>query len=211
VSTTYDDALKGAITNGFKKAAAFWGVAREAYEGSIDPDSATQEEGAISPVKTRPAAKTSVMTHRDQETAKEAVSPPLAEKAPETPTGRLVCPECGQPTIIKGKEEWGGGWVCWKKEGGCGAKFDYDPSAKFRTDLPLGETEEYTSPEPTEEPQTDYQIAMDALSGALSMDDITTVFNDHYPALPKGAKGKFKMAFDRKKVALEKGGDDVPM
>ena len=195
VSTTYDDALKGAITNGFKKAAAFWGVAREAYEGTIDPDSVSQEEGAISPVA--------------QETIDEAVSPPPTTQEP--PTDRPLCPECGQPAIIKGKEEWGGGWVCWKKEGGCGAKFDSDPSAKFRTDLPLGETEEYTSLEPTEEPQTDYQIAMDALSGALSMDDITMVFNDHYPALPKGAKGKFKMAFDKKKVALEKGGDDVPL
>jgi len=37
------------------------------------------------------------------------------------------CPNCGQETIIKGKEEYGGGWICWKKEGrsnGCGAKFD---------------------------------------------------------------------------------------
>src|ERR1700677_3403164 len=37
-----------------------------------------------------------------------------------------VCPECGQATIIKGKTEYGGGWICWKKAGksdGCGAKF----------------------------------------------------------------------------------------
>jgi hypothetical protein len=36
------------------------------------------------------------------------------------------CPNCGKPTIIKGKEEFGGGFICWKKEGksdGCGAKF----------------------------------------------------------------------------------------
>jgi hypothetical protein len=33
------------------------------------------------------------------------------------------CPECGQPTIIKGKEEYGGGWLCFAKRGGCGAKF----------------------------------------------------------------------------------------
>lgn len=35
-----------------------------------------------------------------------------------------VCPECGQDTIIKGKEEYGGGWICFKKKGGCGAKWD---------------------------------------------------------------------------------------
>ena len=34
-----------------------------------------------------------------------------------------VCPTCGKTTIIKGKEEYGGGWVCLKNKGGCGAKF----------------------------------------------------------------------------------------
>ena len=33
------------------------------------------------------------------------------------------CPQCGKPTIIKGKEEYGGGWICFAKKGGCGAKF----------------------------------------------------------------------------------------
>lgn len=39
-----------------------------------------------------------------------------------------VCPECGKNTIIKGKKEYGGGWLCYKNKGGCGAKFpDGDP------------------------------------------------------------------------------------
>ncbi len=33
------------------------------------------------------------------------------------------CPECGQEAIIKGKPEYGGGWLCYAKKGGCGAKF----------------------------------------------------------------------------------------
>lgn len=33
------------------------------------------------------------------------------------------CPSCGKEAIIKGKEEYGGGWVCFKKKDGCGAKF----------------------------------------------------------------------------------------
>ena len=33
------------------------------------------------------------------------------------------CPNCGKETIIKGKEEYGGGWLCFAKKGGCGAKF----------------------------------------------------------------------------------------
>ena len=50
-----------------------------------------------------------------------------------------VCPECGKAAIIKGKDEYGGGWLCWQKEGksdGCGAKFaDDDPDI---TDQPTG-------------------------------------------------------------------------
>lgn len=34
-----------------------------------------------------------------------------------------VCPQCGQAAIIKGKQEYGGGWVCFARKGGCGAKF----------------------------------------------------------------------------------------
>lgn len=33
------------------------------------------------------------------------------------------CPKCGSSAIIKGKEQFGGGWLCWGKKGGCGAKF----------------------------------------------------------------------------------------
>jgi hypothetical protein len=34
-----------------------------------------------------------------------------------------TCPQCNQAAIIKGREEFGGGWLCFKKKGGCGAKF----------------------------------------------------------------------------------------
>lgn len=40
-----------------------------------------------------------------------------------------VCPTCGKETIIKGKEEYGGGWLCFAKKGGCGAKFKDGDSA----------------------------------------------------------------------------------
>jgi len=39
------------------------------------------------------------------------------------------CPACGQPSIIKGKEEYGGGWLCWAKKGGCNQKYaEGDPA-----------------------------------------------------------------------------------
>jgi hypothetical protein len=40
-----------------------------------------------------------------------------------------VCPECRQAAIIKGKEEYGGGWLCFRKKGGCGAKFSVGDTA----------------------------------------------------------------------------------
>mgnify|MGYP001421968054 CR=1 FL=1 len=38
IASLYGDALKGAITNAFKKTAAFFGVGRDAYAGTIDDD-----------------------------------------------------------------------------------------------------------------------------------------------------------------------------
>jgi len=54
-----------------------------------------------------------------------------------------VCPSCGKPAIIKGKAEYGGGFLCFKKKDGCGAKFSDDapeilnqPSGKTDHDNP---------------------------------------------------------------------------
>jgi hypothetical protein len=41
----------------------------------------------------------------------------------------LKCPECGKEAIIKGKEEYGGGFICYAKKGGCGAKFSNNDPA----------------------------------------------------------------------------------
>ena len=37
--------------------------------------------------------------------------------------GKRSCPECGEEAVIKGKEEYGGGWLCFAKKGGCGQKW----------------------------------------------------------------------------------------
>ena len=40
-----------------------------------------------------------------------------------------TCPHCGKAAIIKGKAEYGGGFLCFAKKGGCGAKFgEKDPA-----------------------------------------------------------------------------------
>jgi hypothetical protein len=37
--------------------------------------------------------------------------------------GERKCPGCDSEAIIKGKAEYGGGWVCFRKKGGCGMQF----------------------------------------------------------------------------------------
>jgi hypothetical protein len=37
--------------------------------------------------------------------------------------GKRKCPQCGAEAIIVGKREYGGGFLCFAKKGGCGAKF----------------------------------------------------------------------------------------
>ncbi len=43
-SRTLADALKGALTNGFKKCAAMFGAGADAYRGQMDPDNETKAE-----------------------------------------------------------------------------------------------------------------------------------------------------------------------
>lgn len=54
-------------------------------------------------------------------------------------TSQRKCPTCGKETIIKGKEEYGGGYICFGKKGGCGAKFT-DLDARI-TDQVTGQTQ----------------------------------------------------------------------
>ena len=49
------------------------------------------------------------------------------------------CPACGAESIIKGRAEYGGGWICFAKKGGCGAKFLDDDVAI--TSQPTGQIE----------------------------------------------------------------------
>jgi hypothetical protein len=50
-----------------------------------------------------------------------------------------ICPKCGKEAIITGKAEYGGGFICFKKKGGCGEKFKSDdPSI---TNQAAGKTE----------------------------------------------------------------------
>lgn len=65
------------------------------------------------------------------------------------------CPHCNQPAIIKGKAEYGGGWLCWNKRGGCGAKFsDGDPAIEQQT------TGQIENPDPLDQSNTYLKMAI---------------------------------------------------
>lgn len=45
------------------------------------------------------------------------------------------CPHCNAEAIIKGREEFGGGWLCFERKGGCRAKFNDDDPAIVGQDV----------------------------------------------------------------------------
>lgn len=51
----------------------------------------------------------------------------VPRSAPIPVASAKVCPKCGKEAIAKGTEQYGGGWFCSKKKGGCGAKFSAWP------------------------------------------------------------------------------------
>jgi hypothetical protein len=65
------------------------------------------------------------------------------------------CPKCEKESIIVGKAEYGGGWLCWKKKDGCGAKFDIDDP--LITDQKLGQFE---NPNPYDQHNTIEEVAV---------------------------------------------------
>ncbi len=86
-----------------------------------------------------------------------------------------VCPTCGKPTIIKGKDEYGGGWICFAKKGGCGTKFI--ATDKAITEQVVGRVE---NPDIFDQMNTIDKIAQkralgSAIKGAANVSELFTV------------------------------------
>lgn len=60
IAKLHADALKGAITNGFKKVAAFWGVGSSAFRGEIDDDNKPYPEDNNT-IKPKPPTTTDIL------------------------------------------------------------------------------------------------------------------------------------------------------
>jgi hypothetical protein len=86
-----------------------------------------------------------------------------------------VCPSCGVAAIIEGKPEYGGGWVCFKKKDGCGAKFKADDTRI--TEQQVGRVE---NPDMADQLNTIDKIAQkralaSAIKGAANVSEMFTV------------------------------------
>jgi hypothetical protein len=96
-----------------------------------------------------------------------------------------TCPKCKKAAIIKGSERWGGGWVCWKKKDGCGAKWS-DGAAVIESQN-AGQVE---NPDPYEALNTIVKIAnkrarFDAVITATSSSDLLTQDMEEAIVAPK--------------------------
>lgn len=84
-----------------------------------------------------------------------------------------VCPECEREnTIIKSKPQYGGGWVCYEKKGGCGA--EWTAGAEAIEGQLLGKVE---NPNPAEHWNTARKMAKkrsysDAVQSTLAASDV---------------------------------------
>jgi hypothetical protein len=56
------------------------------------------------------------------------------------------CPSCGVEAVIPSKPEYGGGFVCYAKKGGCNAKFNDDMSPRIGQRGPAAESGTSTTP-----------------------------------------------------------------
>lgn len=114
---------------------------------------------------------------------------------------KRTCPVCGNATIIKGQEKFGGGYICWKKEGrsdGCGAKFRDDD--KSIIDQPIGRIE---NPDIIDAKNTVLKMAkkrakIDAVIGVTRSSGIFTQDMDDVPMPPP-------------KPTVERTTEDIPL
>lgn len=104
-----------------------------------------------------------------------------------------TCPKCGKAAIIKGNKDYGGGWLCWKKKDGCGAKFEDDDASI--TGQSVGRVK---NPDLLDQVNTVLKIAkkralVDAAIALARCSDIFTqdlddLASDHEPASPPAAQ-----------------------
>lgn len=80
-----------------------------------------------------------------------------------------LCPKCGKPAVIKGLEKYGGGWLCHKKRGGCGAKWTHEPAETKTPVTPSPEPGPSSPPTSTSEERAILLGRVHALADLLTL------------------------------------------
>ena len=92
-----------------------------------------------------------------------------------------TCPNCGAAAVIKGTQEYGGGYVCWKKRDGCGANF---PDGDERIEgQEVGEIENPDLPD-TWNPVTKMAKKRATLDAVISVTGASAIFTQDLGADP---------------------------
>lgn len=104
-----------------------YGIYKENFGGSDNEDFADALKGARTDALTKIASEFGIGLDVYKGRGGEA-----AEVKP-------TCPDCHKVgAIIKGKQDFGGGYLCWDKKGGCGSKFTDDEYALIVAGKSLG-------------------------------------------------------------------------
>ena len=88
--------------------------------------------------------------------------------------GERTCPECSAPAIIKGKKEYGGGWLCFGKKGGCGSKWPDGASEIESQNVDRVENEDIADTYNTVLKMAKKRAHIDAIITATAASDIFT-------------------------------------
>lgn len=106
-----------------------------------------------------------------------------------------LCPKCGKSCIIKGKAEYGGGWVCFSKKGGCGAKFKDDDKSITSQEVGHVENTDIADTYNTVLKIAQKRAYVGTVKSALAASDIVTVdMEDEQTTIPDHVAGSIVMA-----------------
>src|SRR5579863_4222291 len=124
------------------------------------------------------------------------------------------CPTCGKEAIIKGKAEYGGGFLCWKKKDGCGAKFEEDDDAI--TGQPAGKVQNEDIPtlKNTILKMAKKRAKVDAVLSATRSSGLFTQDIEDWSSSPdesEGSKQEAKLVADKKLREAAKGQEGVKL
>lgn len=94
------------------------------------------------------------------------------------PEAKPVCPNCQtNEHVIKGKAEYGGGWLCWKSKGGCGEKWQdatpADTALKAETIEELKEQGRITTADKLPDDSL-YQSSLKSLAAYKKVSEVVT-------------------------------------